>query len=74
MKVEVGKYYMDGNGVVRYISRFNANSRIFPYACDTKHNIAFTENGSFLAFQNDKKSKYDLVKEITKDEYPEYYI
>ena len=76
MKVEVGKYYIDGYGVVRYISRFNANDYFFPYICDGEHNvtdISFTEDGSVLAL-NAKKSKHDLVKEITKDEYPEYYI
>ena len=76
MKIKVGKYYLDGNGIVRYVSRFNADDYFFPYVCDGKNNVThikFTANGSFLAF-NAKKSKNDLVKEITKENDPQYFI
>ena len=70
MIVEVGKYYIDGDNVVRYINKFDPDV-YWPYICNSN---AYNEIGESLLSSYYAKAKYNLVKEITKYENPEYFI
>ena len=69
MEVEVGKYYLDGNGVVRYIDGLGPDLSWHYMSIEGK---TYTKSGIYTTDLSD--SKHNLVKELTKDEYPEYFL
>jgi len=69
MEVKVGKYYIDGNGIIRYIDNFDPD---FFWHYMSIEGRSYTKYGVHTIDLSD--SKHNLVKEITKEDYPEYFL
>ena len=73
MKISVGDYWLTRNSQIVKVTEYNKKLS-YPYCLeviDTGGNYSVNESGNFLS---SVESTYDLVKKVTPEKDPEYFI